>query len=193
MPSFRKTPTVGLLGLLLIAPSMASAKEGTYLLFEGSAGASSPAYEGASPGAAWGIAFGPTLRWRGSPVRWHLLGNLQVQRSVVADPHFALERTDLASFVSARAILPVAPPLRLFVEGGLGTRQGFRRWAGGALIISVEPLAVVAAGAQLRLARPFSVGLRAGFEPLEPRKTPVDAGRAQPPRASLLITFGTHL
>ena len=162
---------------------------GTFLMFEGSAGASAPAHDAGASGWTAGLAFGPTLKLSRSPLRFHLLGNVQARRIAVSD---ARSRADFLYFLSQRTVLPVVFPLRLYLETGLGVRQAVVERASEAGLIELEPLLALALGAQLRWTREWSVGLRAGWEPAIAASPALDLGAPRAPDLTFALTLGAH-
>jgi hypothetical protein len=162
-------------------------------MFEGSAGASAAAHDAGASGWTAGLAFGPTLKLSRSPLRFHLLGNVQARRIAVSD---AWSRADFLYFLSQRTVLPVVFPLRLYLETGLGVRQAVVERASEVGLLELEPLLepllALALGAQLRWTREWSVGLRAGWEPAIAASSALDLGAPRAPNLTFALTLGAH-
>ena len=179
--SFGRWFLSGLLGLILYLGYASQAQAaGTFWVVEGNVGLGTPAYPDSSLTYLYGVSAGLTLKPNGSPLRIYLLGNFQggyEQR----DFGFVstLERHSFDWYVSSRFVFPVARPVRIFLEGGVGARytvrtaEGFRG-RGQDEFTSLDPLLVLGAGLQARLARSLSIGYRFAVLPLETTDTPID-------------------
>ena len=194
---WRWASAVALMVAAVMPPSTARADggQGTYFLLDGALGVGTSPYRNGEP--AWGgaLAIGPTLGHRRTRLRWHLLGNLQLQFTPAGGGPSAIERTDVGLFLSQRTVLPVVFPLRIYLETGFGARYGERRPRDpglGLTLATWEPLVVLALGVQLRWTERWSVGLRGAWEPLAPAETVIDLGIQQRTRGTLALTVGVH-
>ncbi len=187
-------PVATWLGVVVAGASLQgtarASEEPTWWMFEGVAGAASPAYEGGTTGVVAGVAIGPTFRPGPSSMRFHLLGNVHMQHFGGQGP-VGGPRTDLSVFGALRAVFPVWTPLRVYLEGGFGMRHEQRGLPSGTMVRGTDAMYVFGVGAQLRLDRSFTIGLRAAYEPsLGPNAA--DLGREPLGRASALLTTGVQ-
>ena len=134
------------------------------------------AYSGASPGLAYGLSAGTTVKFKSFPVRWYLLGTVMARNTAVDGRHlgveFAADRRELDLFVAQRTVIPIWRYVRLYAETGIGQRivsQTIRRGQNqGELTASSNGLLLVLGlGLQARLTELFSVGLRGEIMPLD--------------------------
>lgn len=195
--------TAALFAAALVALPTTAHAAGPYFLLELDTGLAESAYTTGDAGVAYGASLGTTFKLRAFPVRWAVLGTVASRSGSVAGlregfSYFA-ERDDLDLYGAVRMIIPVWRALRVYGELGYGRRfqsQVLERSALGRLTAeSSEPLVVVALGAQYRLSRTFSVGLRAQLDPLdaEPDLATLAAGLAPTDnRASMMAQLGIH-
>lgn len=163
------------LTLSTVGPATAEAA-GTFFLVEMRSGVGQSAYDLSDPGLTVGLAVGTTWKHKALPFRFHLLMNVAGIRSggdwEVGGQRVQVERTDLDLYPSFRLAVPVWGGLRLYGEFGAGARWVFSgverdgrlgRIAGTTRI----PLIVAAGGAQVRVSRGLSVGLRVETTPYD--------------------------
>lgn len=156
---------VSILGVGLAATTPAAA-EGTFGLVEGRAGgAVDPS--GSDPGPSWGGSLGTTFRLGRTPLRLYLLGNAD-GRSLDRRAGFGqtVEAASLDLVGSLRLVIPLAGPVRLFAEGGVGTRYLRQRFFVQTAPISQEdwaPVGLVGLGIQVRPWRPLSFTTRVTY------------------------------
>ncbi|MCK6552954.1 outer membrane beta-barrel protein [Myxococcota bacterium] len=185
-----------------LSPAAARAA-GPYFLLELDTGLAESAYTTGDAGAAFGASLGTTFKLRASPIRWALLGTIASRSGSVTGLRegflYAAERDDLDLYGSVRMIVPVWRALRVYGELGYGRRfqeQTLDRSTLGRLTSqSSDPLLVVALGAQYRLSRTFSVGLRAQLDPLDPEPDLATLAAGLAPtdnRASMMAQLGIH-
>ena len=177
--------------------------EGSYFLLETETGISESAYEGGDPGIYYGFRSGLTWKPKAAAVRFHLLVGAGLRNSQVLGAQsgriYAAEQYDLDLYVSTRVVVPVFG-MRLYAEAGVGDRLSFqsllRDPALGSLSVSSDQLLLLTAiGAQLRLTKNISAGLRLEMNPLAADPTLIShvTGRAPTAlRMSGMIHLGLH-
>ena len=187
----------------LLVPSLGHAA-GTLFMLEVQGGLHESAFSGASPGLAYGVSAGPTLKLKGFPVRWYLLGTVIGRNSSVEGRHlginFEADRQELDLFFSQRTVVPVWQHVRVYFETGLGHRQVSQRVRRGEQLGSLSEssgqlLVVLALGLQARLSESFSIGVRGEMTPLdnEADLTSFAADlQPEPNRLSLFAQVGVH-
>lgn len=123
------------------------------------------------PMLAYGATVGATFKVPGSPLRFYLLGNV-TQRSARFTNRstfglVALDRQELDLVLSARLILPIWGPVRVFGEFGVGRRGWGQSLALDGATFSEDNQGLIwtaALGVQTRLSERFSVGGKLAFD-----------------------------
>ncbi len=177
---------------------------GTHFVAELSGGLATSPYEQDAWIPAMGVSLGATWKLPRLSLRWYLLGTFSHRSREVSGSYrndgFRAQREEYDLYGASRFVLPVWRSVRVYGEVGIGRRFYTQRLSRASLPQNLSEessafLLVLAAGLSVRVASPFSVGLRAELTPLTSQAGLPSYAVSLFPRArggSMLAQIGIH-